>query len=91
MKDIRKHLDLKSEYELVTFALAETQEEVAQTLKKIRVQGYHFYNPLRWESKPFLDYHITSTPTILLLDKEKNIVCKPYDWYELKLYIEKNK
>lgn len=88
LKDIRKSLNLKSEYELVTFALADNQEEVSLTLKKLRVQGYHFYDAMRWESKPFLDYHVTSTPTVFLLDKEKNIVCKPYDWYELKLYID---
>ena len=91
LTQIRKHLNLKSEYELVTFALAESQEEVAETVKKMRLQGYHFYDPKRWESQAFLDYHITSTPTVFLLDKEKNIVCKPYDWFELKLYINENK
>ena len=89
--EIRKHLNLKSDYELVTFALADSQEEVAETVKKLRLRGYHFYDPLRWESKPFLDYHVTSTPTVFLLNEEKNIVCKPYDWLELRLYIKKNK
>ena len=74
----------------VVVALADSQEEVTQSMKKMRLQGFHFYDPLRWESKSFLDYHITSTPTVFLLDKEKNIVCKPYDWFELKLYINKN-
>jgi len=91
LKDIRKHLDLKSDYELVTFALADSQEEVAEEVKDLRLHGYHFYDPMRWESKPFLDYHITSTPTVFLLDNGKNIVCKPYDWLELKLYIKENK
>lgn len=90
LTDIRKHLHLKSDYELITFALADDQEEVTQTVKKLRLQGFHFYDPLRWESKPFLDYHITSTPTVFLLDKEKTIVCKPYDWGELNRWI-KNK
>ena len=88
---IRRHLDLKSDYELVTFALADSQEEVAETVRQMRLPGHHFYDPLRWESKAFLDYHITSTPTVFLLDAEKNIVCKPYDWDELKLYIKSNK
>ena len=88
--EIRRHLNLKSDYELITFALADNQEEVTQSVKKMRLQGFHFYDPLRWESKSFLDYHITSTPTVFLLDKEKYIVCKPYDWLELKLYINKN-
>lgn len=88
---IRRNLDLKSDYELVTFALADSQEEVAESVRQLRLQGHHFYDPLRWESKAFLDYHITSTPAVFLLDAGKNIVCKPYDWDELKLYIKSNK
>jgi hypothetical protein len=85
---IRKHLNLKSEYELVTFALAENQEEVEAAVKKMKLHGYHFYDALRWESKPFLDYHVTSTPMVLVLDAERTIVCKPYDWYELKQWLK---
>lgn len=91
LTEIRKHLNLKSDYELVTFALADNQEEVAEAVKKLRLRGYHFYDPLRWEGQAFLDYHITSTPTVFLLDSEKDIVCKPYDWLELKLYLKRNK
>ena len=87
---IRKNLDLKSDFELVTFALAENQDEVAKTVKKMRLPGYHFYDALRWDSKAFLDYHITSTPTVFVLDAERIIVCKPYDWYELKEWLNRN-
>lgn len=83
LTQIRKHLDLKSDFELVTFALAEDKNEVEKMIKKMRLPGYHFFDDLRWESKPFLDYHITSTPTVFVLDENKTIVCKPYDWYEL--------
>jgi len=88
---IRKNLDLKSDFELVTFALADSQEEVAQTVKKMRLSGYHFYDALRWESKAFLDYHVTSTPLVLVLDADRTIVCKPYDWEDLKEWLKKNK
>ena len=88
---IRKHLDLKSDFELVTFALAEDMDEVTKTVKKMRLPGYHFYDDLRWDSKAFLDYHITSTPTVFLLDADKTIVCKPYDWDELNDWLRKNK
>ena len=87
---IRKNLDLKSDFELVTFALAENQDEVVKTVKKMRLPGYHFYDALRWDSKAFLDYHITSTPTVFVLDEIRNIVCKPYDWYELKQWLNRN-
>lgn len=87
---IRKHLDLKSDFELVTFALAEDKEDVVNSAKKMRLQGYHFYDDLRWDSKAFLDYHITSTPTVFVLDENKTIVCKPYDWLELKDWLKLN-
>ena len=90
LKQIRKNLDLKSGFELVTFALAENQEEVEAAVKKMRLFGYHFYDPERWEGKAFLDYHITTTPTVFLLDSEKTIVCKPYDWEELKYWLKLN-
>lgn len=80
---IRKHLNLKTDFELVTFALAENQEEVEAAVKKMRLPGYHFYDDLRWDSKAFLDYHVISTPTVFVLDEEKKIACKPYDWQEL--------
>ena len=86
----RKHLNLKTEFELVTFALADSREEVESTVKKMRLPGYHFYDDLRWESKPFLDYHVTSTPLALVLDAERNIVCKPYDWNDLKEWFKYN-
>lgn len=88
---IRKHLDLKSDFELVTFALAEDKNDVTKTVKKMRLPGYHFYDDLRWEGKAFLDFHVTSTPTIFLVDAEKTIVCKPYDWDELNDWLRKNK
>ena len=87
---IRRHLDLKSDFELVTFALADDEEEVKKAVKKMRLTGYHFYDDLRWDSKAFLDYHITSTPTVFVLDENKTIVCKPYDWQELKYWLKSN-
>ena len=90
LTQIRKHLDLKSDFELVTFALAEDKDDVVKTVKKMRLPGYHFYDELRWDSKAFLDYHITSTPTVFVLDAKRTIVCKPYDWYELMEWLNKN-
>ena len=88
---IRKHLDLKSDFELVTFALADDKDDVDNSVKKMRLSGYHFYDGLRWEGKAFLDFHVTSTPTVFLVDADKTIVCKPYDWDELKNWLRQNK
>lgn len=85
---MRKNLDLRSDFELITFALADNEEEVKKGVKKMRLPGYHFYDDLRWESKAFLDYHITSTPTVFVLDADKVIIYKPYDWKDLKNWLE---
>jgi len=84
---IRKKLDLNADYELVSFALAESLEEVADNVKSLRLPGLHFYDEKRWDGKAFMDYHVTSTPTVFVLDADKTIVCKPYDWEELKDWI----
>ena len=90
LTNLRKKLNLNSDFELVTFALAENQEEVAAAVKKMRLPGYHFYDEKRWDGKAFLDYHVTSTPTIFLLDREKTIIAKPYDWNDLKRWLKSN-
>ena len=90
LTEIRKHLDLKADFELVTFALADNNDDVTKEVKKMRLHGYHFYDELRWDSKAFLDYHITSTPTVFVLNENKTIVCKPYDWHELKDWLRLN-
>lgn len=80
---IRRKLDLNSDFELVTAAIAENDTEVRVELKQMKLPGYHFYDDLRWESKPFLDYHVKATPTVFVLDVQKIIVLKPYDFEEL--------
>ena len=91
LNQIRKKLDLKSDFELVTFALADNEQEAKSAVKKMRLPGYHFYDDSRWEGKAFMDYHVTSTPTVFVLDENKMIVCKPYDWEDLKEWLRKKK
>lgn len=90
LNQIRRKLDLRSDFELVTFALADNQEEVIGEVRKMHLPGYHFYDELGWEGKAFLEYHIFSTPTVFVLDADKTIVCKPYDWNDLKCWLRKN-
>lgn len=91
MRSLKKNLDLDHAYELVTFVIADNEKEVRKELRKLKLNGRHCYDEARWDGKAFLDYHVTSTPTVFLLDKDKTIVCKPYDWNELKEWVENNK
>lgn len=39
-------------------------------------QMYHYCDYKQWESKPVMDYYVYGTPTMILIDKNKNIEAK---------------
>ena len=52
-------------------------------VKKNKVNGYFYHDGLEWNC-PFVDdYAVTATPSFYLLDKEKKIIFKPFDFNEL--------
>lgn len=89
LKKLRRRVDLKNDYELVTFALAECADDVQKEVKKLRLPGWHFYDPSGWDSDPFMDYDVNITPTIVLIDKDKNRIGEAYDWEEFRELIKK--
>jgi thioredoxin-related protein len=82
LKQLRRHVDLKNEYELVTFALADNPRQVQRQVKRRRLTGWHFFDPNGWDGQAFLDYDVCITPTIVLIDKDKNVIGEAYDWEE---------
>lgn len=84
LKQVCKKLDLNKEYELVTFAIAEDESDWCENLKEMRLPGQHFFDEQRWGGKAFEDYHVSQAPTAFLIDENKIIVAKAYDWKELK-------
>ena len=88
LKALRKHVDLKHDFELVTFALADNAKEVKKKARCLRLRGYHFFDPAGWDSEPFVDYDVSFTPTVILIDKDKNIIGEAYDWDEFEILIK---
>ena len=50
----------------------------------------HVYGEGKWDNPIGDSYGVTATPTYFVLNKDKKIVSKPYDFKELKEYIDKN-
>ena len=88
LKKLRRRVDLKHDYELVTFALADTKEDVEREVKKLRLPGWHFFDDGGWDCQAFLDYDVNTAPTVILIDKDKNMVGEAYDWDEFKALIK---
>ena len=52
-------------------------------VRKNKIDGYFYHDGLEWDC-PFVDdYAVTATPSLYLLDKDKKIVYKPYDFKDL--------
>ncbi len=51
----------------------------------------NYYDKLGWDSRPALDYSIYATPTMFLVDRDRNIIAKPMDLYELREVIQELK
>lgn len=82
LRSFRRHRCRLKDYELVTFVLADDPDQVRKEVKKLRLKGLHFFDPAGWDSAPFLDYHVNITPTVVLIDHDKNIVGEAFDWEE---------
>lgn len=89
LKALRRHVDLKHDFELVTFALADDAKQVRRKARCLRIHGYHFFDPAGWDSEPFLDYDVNMTPTAVLIDKDKNIIGEAFEWEEFEELIIK--
>lgn len=85
---MRKKLNLDDEFELLTFAISDSENDVESQIKSMKIKGLHFYDEARWDSPVFKDYHVFSTPTVFVLDKDRTIVCKPNDWSEFNLWLK---
>lgn len=91
LKNIVARLSGSRDFEFVTFAIAENEADWRENLEEMKMDGFHFYDEQRWGGKAFEDYHVTQAPTVFLLDADKTIVAKVYEWRDLKKTIKKLK
>lgn len=50
----------------------------------------HVYGKGKWDNPISDNYGVTATPTYFVLNKDKQIIAKPYDFKALKEYLDKN-
>ena len=83
IKDLKIFLDENPDFSLVAVSVKGDLKKIKSLVKKTKLNGYFYHDGLEWNC-PFVDdYAVTGTPSFYLLDKEKKIVCKPFDFNEL--------
>ena len=83
IKELKLFLDENTNFALVAVSVKGELKKTKNFVRKNKIDGYFYHDGLEWDC-PFVDdYAVTATPSLYLLDKDKKIVYKPYDFKEL--------
>lgn len=83
IKDLKLFLDENTNFSLVAVSVKGELKKTKNFVRKNKIDGYFYHDGLEWDC-PFVDdYAVTATPSLYLLDKDKKIVYKPYDFKDL--------
>ena len=77
----------KTKLEIIAISLDTNKEDWMNFLNNKNYNWINCSELKGWESKVAIDYNIYATPTMILLDKDKNIIAKPRTVTELKALI----
>ena len=58
-------------------------------LQVVEMPWINTHEPMGWEGKSAADYNIYATPTMILLDRERRIIARPYTLRELRRTLRK--
>ena len=83
IKDLKLFLDENTNFSLVAVSVKGELKKIKNLVKKNKVDGYFYHDGLEWDCPFVNDYGVTATPSFYLLDKDKKILYKPYDFKEL--------
>lgn len=87
--ELHRFMKTKPNMKVIAFAL-ENDAFAWETYKKNNLYGWHNVLGLnKWENKTARTYQVYSTPTYLVLDKNKKIIGKPNEIKDVKEFLEK--
>lgn len=87
IKDLKIFLDENTDFSLVAVSVKGDIKKIKKLIKKVKIKGYFYHDGLEWKT-PFVDdYAVTSTPSFYILDKDKKILFKPFDFNELNNFV----
>lgn len=83
IKSLKLFLDENPDFSMVAVSVKGDLKKIKNLVKKNKVDGYFYHDGLEWDCPFVNDYAVVSTPSFYLLDKDKKIVYKPFDFNEL--------
>ena len=83
IKDLKVFLDDNPNFSLLAVSVKGNLKKIKNLVKKNKIKGVFYHDGLEWDCPFVNDYGVTATPSFYLLDKDKKIVYKPFDFNEL--------
>ena len=83
IKYLKRFLDENNNFSLVAVSVKGDLKKIKNLIKKEKIDGYFYHDGMEWDSPYVSDYAVTATPTFFLLDNDKKILFKPFDFKEL--------
>ena len=87
IKQLKTFLEDNPDFSMVAVSVKGDLKKIKNYVKKYKVNSYYYYDGLEWNSPHVSNYAVTSTPTFYVLDKNKNIIYKPFDFEELVQFV----
>ena len=87
IKDLKIFLDEHPDFSLIAVTVKGDLKKVKSLVKREKIDGYFYHDGLEWDSPCVFDYAVSATPSFFLLDKDKKILYKPFDFKELKDFV----
>lgn len=83
IKYLKRFLDENNNFSLVAVSVKGDLKKIKNLVKKEKIRGFFYHDGMEWDSPYVSDYAVTATPSFFILDKDKNIIYKPFDFKEL--------
>ena len=80
---LKSFLDENPDFSMVAVSVKGDLKKIKNIVKKNKISAYFYHDGLEWDCPYVDDYAVTATPSFYLLDKDKKIVFKPFDFKEL--------
>ena len=87
IRQFKSFLEENPDISLVAVTVKGDLKKIKNIVKKNKLDGYFYHDGLEWNSPHVNNYAVTATPSFYILDKDKKIIFKPFDFEELVKFI----
>lgn len=87
IKKLESFLLENDNFSMIAVSVKGDLRKIKSVAKKYDAEAYFYHDGLEWDSPCVDDYAVSVTPSFFLLDKDKKILFKPFDFEEFLTFV----